>query len=436
MAVLAGSIITVGGAHVIDRLQSAGLANVNMPIDVVREVGNLSIVDKIPMEPDFSFDMASLDVSCDLMAFLVGEVGAQASASEIGIGDAAHSGYSWQAVSWVNITSPWKDYYAGSAGTVVAGHLIPAYFPTKLSYSFGTTADAQQMVTLSGGEFYYAAYAPIEEFASCNGVTTTFVTAQPTVPHRLGSGAGTQYQYVYGVIQNNPGQPVQNRLLVAGADYTVTYNNANPAVAATANIVFTVAPANNTSLRYCYFTTTAQSWPDTVHTSIVVKPGAVRGRNILPWLWTGSARSYLYNVQSMTLDATAETTVTRELGSDKIIGRSIQGFDVKGSIIVQSKDPASFNAVLEQVTGVAATEVVGYFYQNAQPLGIDIENPKLPQTIIKTIFIPDAQIQPPGTPARVNTATDFTFTFESLSGTFSEYRGGISGYGTPSYIEF
>lgn len=434
MAVLAGTIITVGGNHVIDRLQTAGLGNVNMPIDTVREVGNMFIVDKVPMEPDFNFEMSSLDVSCDLLAFLTGEIGAQASASEVGHSDAANSGYNWNNVSWVNIASPWLNYYTGSAGTVIAGHLLPAYFPTKLSYSFGTTADSQQMCTLAGGEFYYAGggIAPLEEYATGDGATSAFVTSHDVVQHRVGSGTSTIYEFVWGVIvasqdeQGNYG----NVLMIENEDYTITATNGNPAT-----ITFVTPPASGSTIRYCYFTSASQSYPQTVHTATVVKPGAVRGRNILPWLWNGTSRTYLYGVQSMTLDATADTTVTRELGSDRIVGRTINGFDAKGTIVIQSKDPNAFINFLSTATGVSVDEVVGYFYQNPQPLGIDIQNPKQPETIIKTIWVPDAQIQPPGTPAKVNTATNFSFSWESLSGTFWEYRGGIAGYGTPGEIQ-
>src|SRR5665213_1796544 len=107
MAILAGSILTVGGNHVIDRLQSAGLGNVTVPIDTVREIGNDFIVDKVPMEPDFNFQMASMDVSTDLMAWLSGKVGAEASASRPGSSDPDGTGYSWNSIGWVNITSPW-----------------------------------------------------------------------------------------------------------------------------------------------------------------------------------------------------------------------------------------------------------------------------------------------------------------------------------------
>jgi hypothetical protein len=49
--------------------------------------------------------------------------------------------------------------------------------------------------------------------------------------------------------------------------------------------------------------------------------------------------------------------------------------------------------------------------------------PEGPGQILKTIYIEDGQFQPPGTPARVNQATDFGFQFNSVNGTFTEYKG-------------
>src|SRR4051794_16092840 len=75
MSIRAGSIITVGGRNVVDRLQTAGLANPNVPVETIREIGNDLVVDKIPTEADFTYSMESWDVSTDLMAFLHGGVG-------------------------------------------------------------------------------------------------------------------------------------------------------------------------------------------------------------------------------------------------------------------------------------------------------------------------------------------------------------------------
>jgi hypothetical protein len=152
MSVHAGSILTVGGNNVIDRVQSAGLGDATVPIETIREVGNKLVVDKIPGEPDFTFSMESLDVSTDMMAWLTGKVGAQAEpAGAPGAADADGTEYKWQDCGYVNVTSPWKDALNDAAGNIVAGHLIPAYYPTRVRYAFGViylgTAGTRQRIS-------------------------------------------------------------------------------------------------------------------------------------------------------------------------------------------------------------------------------------------------------------------------------------------------
>src|SRR4051812_44551339 len=175
MSVHAGSILTVGGANVIDRIQSAGLGDATVPVETIREVGNQLVVDKIPGEADFTFTLESLDVSTDVMAWLCGKVGAQAEpAGAPGAADAAGTEYKWLDCSYVNVVSPWKDPVNDTAGNIVAGHLIPAYYPTRVRYAFGVTDFATQTVELGGGAFYYGKAAPVEEFAVGDGTITAF----------------------------------------------------------------------------------------------------------------------------------------------------------------------------------------------------------------------------------------------------------------------
>src|SRR5207302_8059848 len=107
----------------------------------------------------------------------------------------------------------------------------------------------------------------------------------------------------------------------------------------------------------------------------------------------------------------------RELGSADQLGRSITGIDTTGTMTTRPRDAGQFMSTLAKVTGVAANEVYGFFNQSTIPLEIQIVDPKNPATVLKTLYIADAQFQPPGTPARVNQPTDFAFTFTSLSGT-------------------
>jgi hypothetical protein len=280
MSVHAGTILTVGGNNVIDRIQSAGLGDVRLPIETIREVGNRLVVDKIPGEPDFTFTLESLDVSSDLMAWLTGKTGAIASGSAPGSGDPVGTSYDWTTCGFTNIISPWKDATTGSAGTIQAGHIVPGYYPNRLRYRFGVTDNATQEVELGGGSFYYGGFAPVEQYGTGTG---PFTTSDNTVHHRLGG--------------------------------------------------------------------------------------------------------------------------------------------VAGSIVVRSKDATAFLALLSSVTGVSTTEVIGFFNQNPVTLEVQIQNPKDPGSILKTLYVADAIFQVPGTPARVNTPTDFSITWDSRDGTFLEYKG-------------
>ncbi len=165
MSVHAGTIVHVGGNNVIDRIQSAGLGDAQQQFDVIREVGNDQVIDKVPGDPDFTFTLESLDVSTELEAWLTGKLGTALAdpAAGPGAADAAGTGYRWLDCKNVNIASPWKDPVSGQAGAVVAGHILPGYYPTRLRYEMGVTDNAQMTVELGGGSYYYALHAPIEQ---------------------------------------------------------------------------------------------------------------------------------------------------------------------------------------------------------------------------------------------------------------------------------
>lgn len=412
MSVHAGSILHVGGQNVIDRIQSAGLGDVRLNMETIREVGNREVVDKVPGEPDFTFTMESLDVSTAQEAFLTGKVGAAASASAPGAGDADGTAYDWLDMvgRCVNIPSPWKDPDSGSAGVVEAGHLIPGYYPTRIRYRFGVTDNATQEVELAGGSYYYAEAAPREEYFAGDGVEDAFVTADPAIHYRRGGAAGTEFRSIFGVI-------VDGQLQTEDVDYTVTGGAADPGSAAT--ITFNDPPEDGADIRVAYFTSAAKAYPQTVHASVVVIPGAVRGRNIHVYI-NGQK---IGSIQSAELEGTVDGEVERELGTEEPSGRVINGTDARGSLTVRSRDRDRFFDLLEEVTGVARDEVYGWFNENEVDLQIRIENPKAPGTIIKTLHVEDAKFQPPGTPARVNSATDFAFNFESVNGSFKAVKG-------------
>ena len=208
---------------------------------------------------------------------------------------------------------------------------------------------------------------------------------------------------------------------VEGVDYTQSPSNSPSAAAAT--VTFTTAPANNAVVVICYFTTTTKSYPQTVHASTVVKPAAVRGRNICLYLGSGGTRTKLGGVQSFELEATVDSQPDREFCNEDIIGRTVNGTDCNGTVTLRAKDKDAFIAALSKVTGVSSTEVFGFLNQHEVPLELVIQNPKNPAQTLKTLYVADAIFSVPGTPARVNQAIDFELRFESKNGTYKAYKG-------------
>lgn len=406
MSIRAGDIVHVGGQNVIDRIQQAGLPNATVPTEVIREVGNVNVVDNVPQEPDFNFSMQSFNVGTELMAFFTGQSGGQASGAFPGAADPEGTEYAWTDCGFVNITSPWKDPASGSAGKVEAGYLIPGYYPTKYSLSFGVTDNAQQTAELSGGSYFFGQAAPVEDkFTAAGG--KSFESTHVTMKHRKGGGESEELVNVFGVL-------VDGDLQVEGEDYTVTGGSGAKAI-----VEFGIAPVNGADIRFCYFTTAEQSYPDSVHASTQVLPGAVRGRNIV--IQVNGQK--LGGGQTFTMEASVEGEVQRELGTEEIIGYVVKGFATSGTFTVRPKDKAAFFKLMTQLTGVAENEVYGFFNDHTVKLDVLIQNPKNPAKILKTVRIGDAKFQPPGENAQVNTATDFAISYSSVAGTFSEFKG-------------
>lgn len=419
MSVHAGTIVHVGGNNVIDRIQSAGLGDAQQQFDVIREVGNDQVIDKVPGDPDFTFTLESLDVSTELEAWLTGKLGTALAdpAAGPGAADAAGTGYRWLDCKNVNIASPWKDPVSGQAGAVVAGHILPGYYPTRLRYEMGVTDNAQMTVELGGGSYYYALHAPIEQLEQGDGVETDFATTDPAVGQRIGGGGGTTFRHIFGVLVNGV-------LQVEGLDYTQTGPQVAPANGP-ATVSFITAPPVGADIRFLYFTTAARAFPQAVHADTIVKPGAVRGRNICVYLGDDAERVKLGGVQSFNLEATVDSTVDREFCNEDPTGRTVNGRDTTGQVVVRSKDAAAFMGLLSKITGVPAGEVVGWLNLNDVPLTIEIQNPKNPAQILKTLRVDDAIFTVPGTPSRVNSPTDFTLQYQSRSGDYTAYKGAM-----------
>lgn len=420
MSVHAGTILHVGANNVIDRIQSAGLGDVRNPQETIREVGNTAIVDKIPGDPDYTFTLESLDVTTELEAMLTGGWGGQASGAALDAAAPDGTAYHFEDFDVVNIVSPWKDPTSGSAGVVDAGHIVPGYYVNRINYRFGATDNSQQTVELGGGSYYYSDHAPVEEHFTAGASQAAYVSANASVPYRKGGAEGTSFRRAFGVT-------VDGVLQTYGVDYT-DGPDSNAETVVTVTFEATKVPATGASVKFCYFTTADVSWPDTRHASIVTKPAAVRGRHVAVYIRPSrgaraGVRSRMGYVQAATLEASFDGTLEREMDNEEVVGRTINGTDCTGDVTVRSRDKDAFFDLLEDITGVSKAEVFGFLNTNAVELEIVIRNPKNPAQTLKTLYVSDAVFQVPGTPARVNTPTDFVFRWESSSGRYTTYKG-------------
>lgn len=419
MAIKAGTILNVAGRTVLQRLQTAGLGNVTIPIDTVREIGNDLVVDQVPQEPEFTFAMESLAVDCEIEAILHGRVSTGILPGQAaGKADPDGTEYKWETSQYINVLSPWKDPQSFSSGNVIAGHVIPGYFPSKIAYKFGVTENAQTTVDLRGGSFYYGGFAPTEDVFAGDGATAAFVTAEPAVRFRRGGVGGTTFRSVFGVLVNGVLQNEGQDFIAAGG---------GPASAASAvTVTFTTPPPTGAQIRVAYFTTNAHAYPDAVHADSLTLPGAVRGRNICVSLASGGANTWqkLFGVQTITLDAAFDVTIERELCNDEPTGFTINGTNVNGVITAHASTADNFMRLLSQITGIDDDEeIVGFLNLNPLRLKIEIMDPKNPGNTLKTLYVPNATFDIPGTPARVNAVLDFSFSYRSLTGSYSAFKG-------------
>lgn len=421
MTVKAGDIVTVAGHTVLQRLQTQGLTNAKIPMFTAREIGNDLVVDKVPQEPDFTFSLESLAVDNSIEAILHGGV-STGPAPDQGAGQADPEGteYPWQSSQMINIISPWKDPESFASGNVVAGHIIPGYFPSKLSYKFGVTENATMTAELRGGMFYYGdGMAPTEDVIVGVGGTQAYDTAEPAVDYRIGGVLGSTFRAALGVVVNGA-------WMVEGEDYTVT-GGGEKAAATTLTVTFTnLTIKTGDQIRVAYFTPNAHSYPDTVHESSLVLPGAVRGRNICMSVASGGSDTWqrVFGVQTFTLDASFDITPERELCNDELIGFTVNGTDCTGTLTIHAKDYNAFFLFIKQSTGLNTDqEVIGFLNLNPMKLKIEIQDPRDPGTVLKTLYVPDARFDIPATPARVNAVVDFSMSFESPTGTYSAFKG-------------
>lgn len=406
MTIRAGQIIHDAHGFVLDRVQSGGITNFNIPEEKVYELGNYRSVTTVRDTPDLTFDVESFDVSTEVEA-----INNFVDPTTVVTGDEFDPN---DAIP-LDIISPIKSPYPEYA--VNNGIVIPYLVLEQSTYRFGVGQSSTQNHSYKGDSVFYVDGAPYYEEFSGNGSNGPFVLAHTAQTYNYLGDA----RHVLGVcVVAADGSYTR---LVFGDDYTDTSTNFTLSDGATD------APSGST-IRVVYGSDTAANYPQTVHQGVSVKPGAVRGKDIDIYIGTTAATptfSRWAGVQTVEVTRRVNLEADKELGNEQNTDQSYDVPEVTGTVTVKPRSVTDLWDKIYQVANVNPGEVAGPNTSVGIPLEIRISDPNT-GTRAKTLYVPDARFTIPTIQGRVQQKAEVTFNFSSDEGVLLVYKG--NRYGT------
>lgn len=401
MAIKGGQILHVGnGVAVIDRIQTAGPGQLNIPTEKINELGNYKSVATIRDTPDLSFSMESFDVSTEVEEMLTN-------------GESPLTGIDLAKATPIDIASQFKaGITAPEPFRVTASVALPYLYLEQMSYRFGLRDNATQTATLRGDTiFYNPGPTYVETAAGTATAAQVIVTAHPAYLTEDGDNRR--------VLSVTAG----TTRLAFGADYTEAYG-AVASGAAITTLTITKAVPVTSDIRIVYSSPDALSYLQAVHPSATVKPAAIKGRDIEIYVGgynpadhAGSQVNRLGSVQSVSVEWRVQLEKDEEFGNYYSVGQDFEIPTVNGSIDIKPKDNADLLALIRKAAGVTdANLVLGT--STAVPLALDVvvRNPE-DGLILKRLHVADARFTAPGYQGRVLQKTTVSLPFESDEGT-------------------
>ena len=407
MAVKGGDLIHVGNLVLLDRAQTAGPGQVNIPTEKVYELGNYQSVGTILDIPDLSFPLESFDASAELESMLCGTNFAT---------DAAGTEYDINECLPVDVASQFKRGKTDADPFDVAvGVAVPYLALEQLTYRFGLQENATQSVTLKGDSIFYTPGSVYVQTAAGSGAAgQAIVLDEPAYPYNGDPVNGTRY--VLAVTLKS------GRRLLPGVDYTETVGAGTTTKAITVTITDAVAASD--TIRVTYASDTVAQYPQASHAvASATRPAAIRGRNIKVFVGGVDVTDQWTGVQSFNLDWRVTLDRDLEFGNSEVVAQDYDVPTVSGSIDFKPRSAQQLYQRIAQVAGAASeTEVVGALQQATLPLDIVLYSPT-DGSVLKTLHVPDAKFTVPGYSGRVQQKLTVTFSFESDGGVLKVYKG-------------
>ncbi len=428
MAIKAGQILHVANQFVVDRIQTGGAGNLNIPQEKVFELGNYQSVGIVRDVPDLTFSLECLDVDTEVEALLTGSTNPLA--------DASGTKYELSKNKTIDILSPWKTPYGDF--TAVRGVAVPYLYLESASYRYGLQENAGETFSLRGDSIYYIPGTPWQDRitgANLSSNAHTFANG-PALAYKEGG------QTLYALCVT-----VNGERLVKGTDYTDT---------ATAVTFTGTIPASGDKIDIVYGSAVSATYPQAgatphgsgnghlTHQGTSVKPAAIRGKDIDVFFATaipgvdlgagvGNAVEVRWpDVQSATLDWRVTLEEDREFGNARAVGRDATDVpEVSGAIEIKPRSVDAFFARLRQITGVSdVNQIMGPGSSLTGALRIELRNPEsggttaaAAGTVLKTHYVPDARFTMPGYEGRTQQKMTTTLNWESDTGVLETFKG-------------
>lgn len=425
MAIKAGQILHAMNQFVIDRIQTGGAGNLNIPQERVYELGNYQSVGIVRDVPDLTFTLDVLDVSTQVEALLCGS--SDPDADPLGTDGVTGTNYPLSSAGVVDILSPFKS--TQGAYDIVKGVAVPQLTLEQAQYRYGLRQNAGENFTLRGDSIYYVPGTPyLVQYTATSGQTSFPFTTGGATPVALTALLYTEQgtsHYALNVSVNGVRK-------LKGVDYTET----------SSGITMLSGVSSGSKVRIVIGSSTAATYGQAVNDAhnLSVKPAAIRGKDIqvyvghnnstpTPLLWS--------DVQSVQIDWRVTLENDFEFGNAHAVARDfVDAPMVSGTIELK---PITVNALfvkLNQMTGVSANDVVGPQSSVTLPLQVRLLNPEsggtsaqAPGTVLKTLHIPDARFEIPGYEGRVSQKLVNQIRFESDSGVLNVFKGKAFGTG-------
>jgi len=471
MAIKAGQIVHAGnGVAVIDRIQTGGPGQLNIPTEKIYELGNYKTVATVRDTPDLTFTAESYDVSTEFEGLLTGLYGGRTVTDAVTDGTTAVTSTSASFTSAdagreviirfedgtehlttiatvtngsavvldsaapqsatdvrfriagddidlakarpIDIASQFKAGLTKADPFLVTGSVALPYLTLEsMSYRFGLRDNATMAATLRGDTIFYNPGATfVETTAGTNTADQTIVTEQPAF--QLASGDTRRVLSV----------TVGESRLNFGADYTESYGAVTGGAAVTTITLREAVPADE-EIRICYSSPSVLQYPQSVHPNTTVKPAAVKGRDIEVYVGEydpdnrlGSAVNKLSSVQGVTVDWRVTLEKDEEFGNYYAIGQDFETPEVSGTVDIKPRDEADFRALLRKVTGVTdPLKVIGPDTAVPLKLHVVIKDPET-GAVIKRLEVDDARFTAPGFSGQVQQKLTLTLNWESDEG--------------------